>query len=63
MRHLQDTVAQFLIEHHLSIGRHVHQDLVELELAGTRGADHPALAQQVDEILEQRPVKELRRIE
>src|SRR6185295_1211604 len=60
---LQDAVANLLRQHQLSVRRHAHQHLVELEVARGAHPDDAALAQQIDEILEQCAIEELRRIE
>ena len=50
-------------QHQLRVRRHPHEHLVELQGAGGPRPDHSALAQQVDEVFEQRAIEELRGIE
>src|SRR3954468_20317726 len=61
--HLQDRVPYLFGEHELRVRRDSHEHLVELEIAAFPRFDDGALAQQVDEVLEQRAVEELGRIE
>ena len=58
--HLQNAVPYLFREHQLRIGGDADQHLVELQVATLAGLQNAAFAQQVDEILEQRAIEELR---
>src|SRR6185437_16032299 len=63
LREAQHRVTDLLTQHEPGDGRHAQENVAELQPAGRAAADHLALAQQVDEILEQRSIEELGGVE
>ena len=60
VRHLQDAVANLLLQDELRILGHLSEHLIEAELAACGAADDAARAQQIDEALKQRAIEELK---